>query len=184
MRLWGPCVLTSGPPTTRLLTSRCWRCARRLGRKRPRVLDGRVPRGRMPVGHAHPSGALMKVSVADALRAAGVVPGSEDGRSVHCPVDDCSRRAPIPPIVGSDGRTPAIGSPIYRRARKESRREQRSDKPSEETLDPGDWESMRALSHRMVDDALTICSRCADRPPGVGAARCEGPFRWSTSHRT
>jgi glutamate/tyrosine decarboxylase-like PLP-dependent enzyme len=35
---------------------------------------------------------------------------------------------------------------------------------TEETLDPEDWESMRALSHRMVDDMLDYLRTVRDRP--------------------
>jgi len=35
---------------------------------------------------------------------------------------------------------------------------------AEETLDPGDWASMRALGHRMLDDALDYVERLRDRP--------------------
>lgn len=34
----------------------------------------------------------------------------------------------------------------------------------EETLDPSDWTAMRALAHRMLDDALTYLETVADRP--------------------
>ena len=30
-----------------------------------------------------------------------------------------------------------------------------------ETLDPTDWEAMRALAHRMVDDAIDYTAQCA-----------------------
>ena len=36
--------------------------------------------------------------------------------------------------------------------------------PQEETLDPADWEAMRALGHRMVDDAMTWLQRVRERP--------------------
>ena len=36
--------------------------------------------------------------------------------------------------------------------------------PAEETLDPDDWASMRALGHRMVDDALDHLESLRDRP--------------------
>lgn len=36
--------------------------------------------------------------------------------------------------------------------------------PMEETLDPGDWESMRALGHRMLDDALDRLQTLRERP--------------------
>ena len=36
--------------------------------------------------------------------------------------------------------------------------------PSEETLDPEDWESMRALGHRMVDDMLDYLKTLRERP--------------------
>lgn len=50
-----------------------------------------------------------------------------------------------------------------------------TDQPAEETLDPGDWGSMRALGHRMLDDALDHLETLRDRPvwrhapPGVKA---------------
>ena len=36
--------------------------------------------------------------------------------------------------------------------------------PSEETLDPDDWESVRALGHRMVDDMLDYLKTVRERP--------------------
>jgi len=36
--------------------------------------------------------------------------------------------------------------------------------PVEETLDPEDWESMRALGHRILDDALDYVETLRDRP--------------------
>ena len=36
--------------------------------------------------------------------------------------------------------------------------------PPEETLDPKDWESMRALSHRMLDDMLNYMKKVRERP--------------------
>jgi aromatic-L-amino-acid decarboxylase len=36
--------------------------------------------------------------------------------------------------------------------------------PAEETLDPEDWESMRALGHRMVDDMLDYMKTVRERP--------------------
>ena len=38
------------------------------------------------------------------------------------------------------------------------------DQPKEESLDPQDWEAMRALGHRMVDDMLTYLQTVRDRP--------------------
>ena len=38
------------------------------------------------------------------------------------------------------------------------------DMPAEETLDPENWESMRALGHRMVDDVLDYLRTVRDRP--------------------
>jgi aromatic-L-amino-acid decarboxylase len=38
--------------------------------------------------------------------------------------------------------------------------------PIEETLDPADWESMRALGHRMVDDMLTYLQNVRSEPTG------------------
>ena len=37
--------------------------------------------------------------------------------------------------------------------------------PPEETLDPDDWEAMRALGHRMVDDMLDYLQALPQRPP-------------------
>jgi aromatic-L-amino-acid decarboxylase len=37
--------------------------------------------------------------------------------------------------------------------------------PGEETLDPKDWESLRALGHRMVDDMLEYAKTVRQRPP-------------------
>jgi len=34
----------------------------------------------------------------------------------------------------------------------------------EETLDPTDWESVRALGHRILDDALDYAEHLRDRP--------------------
>ena len=39
-------------------------------------------------------------------------------------------------------------------------------KPIEETLDPEDWESMRALGHRMLDDMLTYLQNVRSEPSG------------------
>jgi hypothetical protein len=36
--------------------------------------------------------------------------------------------------------------------------------PPEETLDPEDWESMRALGHRMLDDMLDYIQTVRERP--------------------
>jgi glutamate/tyrosine decarboxylase-like PLP-dependent enzyme len=49
-----------------------------------------------------------------------------------------------------------------------------------ETLDPANWDEMRALAHRMVDDAITYLETVADRPvwqpvPDEVAARFEEP---------
>ncbi len=35
---------------------------------------------------------------------------------------------------------------------------------SEETLDPEEWESMRALGHRILDDAMDYIETLRDRP--------------------
>jgi len=35
----------------------------------------------------------------------------------------------------------------------------------EETLDPQDWDAMRALGHRMVDDVVNTLATVRDRPP-------------------
>lgn len=49
-----------------------------------------------------------------------------------------------------------------------------------ETLDPADWDAMRALGHRMVDDAITYLQTVRDRPvwqpvPAEVAARFTAP---------
>ena len=36
--------------------------------------------------------------------------------------------------------------------------------PPEETLDPEDWEAMRALGHRMLDDMLDYMQTVRERP--------------------
>ena len=51
---------------------------------------------------------------------------------------------------------------------------------NQETLDPADWDEMRALAHRMVDDAITYLATVGDRPvwqpvPDHVAARFEEP---------
>ncbi len=51
---------------------------------------------------------------------------------------------------------------------------------AEETLDPKDWESMRALGHRILDDALDYLETLRDRPvwrhaPPDVKAHFEGP---------
>ncbi len=33
-----------------------------------------------------------------------------------------------------------------------------------ETLDPDNWDAMRALAHRMVDDAITYLETVRERP--------------------
>ena len=38
-----------------------------------------------------------------------------------------------------------------------------SDQPYE-TLDPQNWDEMRALAHRMVDDAITYLETLRERP--------------------
>jgi aromatic-L-amino-acid/L-tryptophan decarboxylase len=50
----------------------------------------------------------------------------------------------------------------------------------EETLDPSDWTSMRALGDRMLDDALDYVEKLRDRPvrqhaPPQMKAHFEGP---------
>jgi len=55
-----------------------------------------------------------------------------------------------------------------------------SSDPGYETLDPTDWDSMRALAHRMVDDAITYLETVRDRPvwqpvPAEVAARFSAP---------
>jgi len=57
---------------------------------------------------------------------------------------------------------------------------EQTDVLTEETLDPGDWESMRALGHRMLDDALDYVEKLRDRPvwqhaPQHVKAHFEGP---------
>jgi aromatic-L-amino-acid/L-tryptophan decarboxylase len=52
--------------------------------------------------------------------------------------------------------------------------------PQEETLDPKDWESMRALGHRMLDDALDYVEKLRERPvwqhaPPEVKAHFQGP---------
>jgi aromatic-L-amino-acid/L-tryptophan decarboxylase len=39
-----------------------------------------------------------------------------------------------------------------------------SDAKHDETLDPEDWDEMRALAHRMVDDAMTYLEKVGERP--------------------
>ncbi len=38
------------------------------------------------------------------------------------------------------------------------------DPKPEETLDPADWNAMRALGHRMVDEMITYLETVRDRP--------------------
>ena len=73
-----------------------------------------------------------------------------------------------------------------------------------ETLDPADWEAMRALAHRMVDDAIDYTASVRERPvwqpvppevaarlrepaphepQGAEAAYAEFPTRWARSIR-
>lgn len=52
--------------------------------------------------------------------------------------------------------------------------------PHEETLDPADWESMRALGHRIVDDVIDYLETLRDRPvwqhaPPAVKAHFQGP---------
>ena len=47
--------------------------------------------------------------------------------------------------------------------------EDQPDARAEETLDPEDWEAMRALGHRMLDDALDYIESLRDRPAWVHA---------------
>jgi len=52
--------------------------------------------------------------------------------------------------------------------------------PNYETLDPTDWDAMRALAHRMVDDSITYLQTVRDRPvwqpvPDEVAARFTAP---------
>jgi glutamate/tyrosine decarboxylase-like PLP-dependent enzyme len=58
--------------------------------------------------------------------------------------------------------------------------ENHQEKDREETLDPEDWESMRALGHRIVDDAMDYIETIRDRPvwqhaPPEVKARFLGP---------
>ena len=53
--------------------------------------------------------------------------------------------------------------------------------PPQETLDPDDWESTRALGHRMVDDMVDYLKTVRDRPPWQHApervrAHFDGPL--------
>jgi hypothetical protein len=48
---------------------------------------------------------------------------------------------------------------------------ERARAPGEETLDPGDWPAMRALGHRMLDDALDYLQSLPDRPVWQHAPR-------------
>ncbi len=55
-----------------------------------------------------------------------------------------------------------------------------ADKSREETLDPEDWDAMRALGHRMVDDTMDYIMTIRDRPiwqhaPPEVKSRFEGP---------
>ena len=55
---------------------------------------------------------------------------------------------------------------------------------SYETLDPENWDEMRALAHRMVDDAITYLETVRERPvwqpiPEEIAARFKAPLRMS-----
>src|SRR5258707_12989046 len=56
-----------------------------------------------------------------------------------------------------------------------------SESRSEETLDPEDWDAVRTLGHRMVDDVLDYLSTVRDRPtwqrpPEDGRARLRPPL--------
>ncbi len=42
--------------------------------------------------------------------------------------------------------------------------DKRTPASTEETLDPSDWEELRALAHRVVDDALAHVRDVRDRP--------------------
>ena len=55
-----------------------------------------------------------------------------------------------------------------------------NDRQHYETLDPDNWDEMRQLAHRIVDDALDYLQSTADRPawqavPGEIAKRLESP---------
>ena len=41
---------------------------------------------------------------------------------------------------------------------------EQADQLPEESLDPQDWDALRALGHRMVDDMLTYLQTVRDRP--------------------
>src|SRR5437868_2526557 len=52
---------------------------------------------------------------------------------------------------------------------------------AEETLDPEDWNELRELGHRMLDDMLTYLERVRERPvwqpmPGEVQQAFEGPL--------
>jgi len=56
---------------------------------------------------------------------------------------------------------------------------------SEETLDPEDWNSIRALGHQMVDDMLDYLSTVRQRPPMAPCSRrIENSFQKTASART
>ena len=61
-----------------------------------------------------------------------------------------------------------------------------ADLPSEETLDPEDWEPIRALGHRMVDEMLDFLRTVRERPvwhpiPDETKARLRVPVPRQTS---
>ncbi len=55
---------------------------------------------------------------------------------------------------------------------------QQPEAPKEETLDPADWNAMRALGHRIVDDALDYVKTLGERPPWTPAPESvKAPFQ-------
>ena len=56
----------------------------------------------------------------------------------------------------------SISGVYYLRVHYDPMRDPGDDK--QETLDPEDWESMRALGHRVIDDAIDYLRDVADRP--------------------
>lgn len=62
----------------------------------------------------------------------------------------------------------------------ETRRDWKTISARQESLDPENWDEMRALAHRMVDDAITYLEKVGERPvwqpvPEDIATRFEGP---------
>ena len=48
--------------------------------------------------------------------------------------------------------------------------------PEEESLDPEDWEAMRALGRRMLDDMLDSMRTVRERPPWLHAPEASPDF--------